>query len=103
MEQAAAMLKPAFDQLIWQVAQGEVLHNDDTGMRILRLAREPSDKRTGIFTSGIVSLWQSRRIALFFTARQPAGENLADLLKGAQNRSVRPSRCATLCRATRPH
>jgi transposase len=81
VEQAAALLKPAFDQLIWQAAQGEVLHNDDTGMRILRLAREPSDKRTGVFTSGIVSVWQNRRIALFFTGRQHAGENLADLLK----------------------
>ena len=81
VEQAAAMLTPAFDQLLWQAAQGEVLHNDDTGMRILRLAREPSDKRTGIFTSGIVSLWQNHKIALFFTGRQHAGENLADLLK----------------------
>jgi transposase len=81
VEQAAAVLKPAFDQLVWQAAQGEVLHNDDTGMRILQLAREPSDKRTGIFTSGIVSLWQDQQIALFFTGRQHAGENLADLLK----------------------
>jgi transposase len=81
VEQAAAVVKPAFDQLIWQAAQGEVLHNDDTGMRIPQLAREPSDKRTGIFTSGIVSLWQDRQIALFFTGRQHAGENLADVLK----------------------
>ena len=58
-----------------------MLHNDDTGMRILRLAREPSDKRTGVFTSGIVSVWRGRRIALFFTGRQHAGENLADVLK----------------------
>ncbi|MGC9946982.1 MAG: hypothetical protein ABSF64_11500 [Bryobacteraceae bacterium] len=38
--------------MIRQAAQGGVLHNDDTGMRILRLAREPGDKRTGTFTSG---------------------------------------------------
>ncbi|HZB94721.1 MAG TPA: transposase, partial [Herpetosiphonaceae bacterium] len=81
VEQAAAVLKPAFDQLIWEAAQGEVLHNDDTAMRILRLAREPSDQRTGIFTSGIVSLSRDRKIALFFTGRQHAGENLADVLK----------------------
>jgi transposase len=79
--QGAAVARPALDQLIWQAAQGEVLHNDDTGMRILQLAREPSDKRTGVFTSGIVSLWQDRKIALFFTGRQHAGENLADLLQ----------------------
>jgi hypothetical protein len=81
VEQAAAGLKPAFEQLIWQAAQGEVLHNDDTGMRILKLAREPSDERTSVFTSGIVSVWRNRKIALFFTGRQHAGENLADVLK----------------------
>ncbi len=43
----------ARDELIRQAAQGEVLHNDDTSMRVLRLAREPSDDRTGVFTSGI--------------------------------------------------
>ena len=81
VEQAAATLKPAFDQLVWHAAQGEVLHNDDTSMRILRLAREPSDQRTGVFTSGIVSVWRDHKIALFFTGRQHAGENLADVLK----------------------
>jgi hypothetical protein len=81
VKEAAEPLKPALNQLIWHAAQGEVLHNDDTAMRILRLAREPSDKRTGIFTSGIVSVWRERRIALFFTGRQHAGENLADVLK----------------------
>lgn len=81
VEQAAAVLKPAFAQLVWQAAQGEVLHNDDTSMRILRLAREPSDERTGIFTSGIIAVWRHHKIALFFTGRQHAGENLADVLK----------------------
>ena len=74
-------MQPALHHLIWQAAQGEIFHNDDTGIRILRMAREPSDKRTGTFTSGIVSLWQGHRIALFFTGRQHAGENLADVLK----------------------
>jgi transposase len=57
-----------------------VLHNDDTGMRVLKLEREPGDKRTGVFTSGIVSTAAGRRIALYFTGRQHAGENLADVL-----------------------
>jgi len=81
VESAAEGLQAALDHLIWQAAQGDIFHNDDTGMRILRLAREPSDQRTGTFTSGIVSIWQGRRIALFFTGRQHAGENLADVLK----------------------
>ncbi len=79
--EAAELIKPARDELIRQAAQGEVVHNDDTSMRVLRLAREPSDERTGVFTSGIVSTRQGRKIVLFFTGRQHAGENLAEVLK----------------------
>jgi hypothetical protein len=45
-------------------------------MGVLHLAREPSDERTGVFTCGVVSTAEGRRIALFFTGRQHAGENL---------------------------
>jgi transposase len=81
VEEAAELLKPARDELIRQAAQGEVVHNDDTSMLVLRLAREPSDDRTGVFTSGIVSTSAGRKIALYFTGRQHAGENLADVLQ----------------------
>jgi transposase len=81
VEEAAEVMKPARDELIRQAAQGEVLHNDDTGMRVLKMEREPGDKRTGVFTSGIVSTAAGRRIALYFTGRQHAGENIADVLK----------------------
>jgi transposase len=81
VEEAAEVIKPARDELIRQAAQGEVLHNDDTGMRVLKLEREPADKRTGVFTSGIVSTAAGRQIALYFTGRQHAGENIADVLK----------------------
>src|SRR4029079_19158508 len=81
VEEAAELLKPARDELIRQAAQGEVVHNDDTSMRVLRLARESSDERTGVFTSGIVSTGQGQKIALYFTGRQHAGENIADVLK----------------------
>jgi len=37
-------------------------------------------ERTGIFTSGVVSTKEGRKIALFFTGRQHAGENLKDVL-----------------------
>ena len=81
VEEEAEVIKPARDELIRQAAQGEVLHNDDTGMRVLKLEREPGDKRTGVFTSGIVSTAAGRKIALYFTGRQHAGENIADVLK----------------------
>ena len=81
VEEAAELLKPTRDELIRQAAQGQVVHNDDTSMRVLRLAREPSDERTGVFTSGIISTDAGRKIALYFTGRQHAGENLADVLQ----------------------
>jgi transposase len=81
MEPAAGSLKPILDELIRQAAQGGVVHNDDTGMRILKLVRNTDDGRTGTFTSGIVSIWREWRIALYFTGWKHAGENLADVLK----------------------
>src|SRR5262245_10605356 len=81
VEEAAELVQPARDELIRQAAQGQVVHNDDTSMRVLRLAREPVDDRTGVFTSGIVSTGDGRKIALYFTGRQHAGENIAEVLK----------------------
>jgi len=78
---AALQLKPLWQELLRQAAQGEVVHNDDTSMKILRFGREISDQRRGLFTSGIVSLCGPHRIALFFTGPKHAGENLAHLLK----------------------
>src|SRR5215469_523314 len=84
VEEAAELIKPARDELIRQAAQGEVLHNDDTTMKVLALRRaiaEEEGERTGIYTSGVVSTAEGRKIALFFTGRQHAGENLAEVLK----------------------
>jgi len=85
VERAAQPMQPAYAELIRQAAQGEVVHNDDTSMRILDLDEEEAsgedkDGRTGVFTTGIVSTAGGQEIALFFTGRQHAGENLADVL-----------------------
>jgi len=90
-EEIAAVIRPAFDELICQAAQGEVFYNDDTSRKILALARASpqraeedeesgSKERTGLFSSGIVSTREGRRIALFFTGRKQAGENFARVL-----------------------
>ena len=81
----AGLVKPALEELIRQAAQGELVHNDDTTMKILSPcgAREVSptqDARSAIFTSGILSRREGRTIALFFTGKQHAGENLAQVL-----------------------
>lgn len=92
VEPAALKLMPVLMMLIWQAAQGKVLHNDDTTARILELQpkkaegeaegdQEQKKERTGLYTSGIVSISGGHRIAMFFTGRQHAGENLADVLR----------------------
>jgi transposase len=85
VEEVAQLIQPAHDELIRQAAQGEVLHNDDTSMKVLSLRREKltadSGERMGVFTSGIVSTQPGRRIALFFTGRRHAGENLSEVLE----------------------
>jgi hypothetical protein len=86
---AAALLAPVFAELLRQAAQGEIFYNDDTVMKILALtveqrraaaADEDTDERTGVFTSAIVAVCGPYRIALFFTGRRHAGENLAAVL-----------------------
>ena len=57
------------------------MHNDDTSMRVLKLVRSADDGRTGVFTSGIVSILGGWKIALYFTGWKHAGENLAEVLK----------------------
>ena len=103
----AEKIEPAFGELIRQAAQGEVVFNDDTTVKILELlgeraeektlaeaedddsaeilAKKPTSERKGMFTSGIVSPGPAsgcpgRKIALFFSGRKHAGENLADVL-----------------------
>ncbi|MFA7055649.1 MAG: IS66 family transposase [Acholeplasmataceae bacterium] len=83
-ESQADLIYPAFDELNRQAAQGEVFHNDDTTMKILDLIQEnktrDKDERTGIFTSGIISLVEEgKRIAIFSTGRNHAGENIASI------------------------
>src|SRR5271168_5225829 len=81
MQAAAKPVKPVLNEFIRQAAQGGVMHNDDTSMRVLKLARNTDDGRTGVFTSGIVSICGEWMIALYFTGWKHAGENLADVLK----------------------
>jgi hypothetical protein len=81
MEVAAKLVKPVLDEMIRFAAQGGVMHNDDTSMRVLKLVRSADDGRTGVFTSGIVSILGGWKIALYFTGWKHAGENLADVLR----------------------
>jgi transposase len=95
VEAAAPQLRPAYRELIRQAAQGEVVFNDDTTVKILermgargaQLAVEEANgdkkttSRTGLFTSGVVATCGGQRVALFFSGNKHAGENLRDVLR----------------------
>jgi hypothetical protein len=115
VEGVANRIYPVFDELKHQAAQGEIVHNDDTVMKVLSLLKENKEKkkakgksnkkgkadRTGIFTSGVVSILEDRKVAVFFTGRKHAGENLADLLRKRNPESRPPIQmCDALSRNT---
>lgn len=83
---------PVHDELNRRAASGRVLHNDDTSVRILEFMGKrraelvargelPDPDRTGLFTTGIVSLTADGPIALFCSGRKHGGENFTSLLK----------------------
>jgi transposase len=120
VEAKAEQIEPAFGELIRQAADGEVVYNDDTTVKILEMmgqrakaaafaedssnedaekSLERKSERRGLFTSGIVSTREGRKIALFFSGRQHAGENLKDvLLHRAQTLSAPIQMCDALSR-----
>ena len=90
VEAAAHTYRPVHEAMQNGAADGTVVYNDDTTMKVLGLTHEQraaalgedaAEERTGVFTSGIVSIGQGHRIALFFTGARHAGENLAEILK----------------------
>jgi hypothetical protein len=84
-EAVARVAQPAWDQLAFVAAQAPNVFNDDTTMRVGHLRRqiraETPPARTGIFTTGIIASAQDHPIALFFTGRRHAGENLDAVLR----------------------
>ena len=95
----AQRIWPVYEELIRQAAQGKLVYMDDTTNKILEFmglraqkaalkrqesGESPTDEkasqRTGLFTTGIVSMCEDHPIAVFFTGHQHAGENLRDVL-----------------------
>jgi transposase len=86
---AAQQLVSVYEHLIFEGAQGDLMHNDDTPMRVVELMNEKTRQqalrddepdRRGIFTSNILSIGNGHSIALFFTGPRHAGENLRQVL-----------------------
>ena len=98
VEAKAERIEPAFNELIRQAADGDVIFNDDTTVKILEMmgkraeetvlaentaedsAKDETSDRCGMFTSGIVSTREGHKIALFLSGHKHAGENLKDVL-----------------------
>jgi len=85
MAQTGQALEPVHEALITLAAQGKLIYNDDTTMRVQSLAQAAhppaaDSERTGIFTTSLISEVQGHTIALFATGHRHAGENLDQLL-----------------------
>lgn len=65
-------------------ANGNLIQNDDTFLRIVDVIRHnrqnPDEKRTGMFTTGILSHNDAYKIALFYNSKRHSGENMERLL-----------------------
>lgn len=97
MQESAQDLEPIRQTFIEAAAAGELLHNDDTPMRVQSLKKEKAgSERTGIFTTSIVSKVGAHQVALFFTGGNHAGENLDLLL---QNRAAGLGKPIQMCDA----
>jgi transposase len=85
---------PVFKYLERLAAQGEVIYQDDTAVRVLTLIaenRQPkASERTGMHTTGLIAEVGGRRICLYYAGRQHAGENLAALLRKRDPQRAKP-------------
>jgi transposase len=88
IERVADCAYPVFEQLKTLAAQGEVIYQDDTHVRILSLiaenrrtqAPDTSEARSGMYTTGLVVQQGEHTICLYMAGRAHAGENLEALL-----------------------
>lgn len=85
IEHLAGDVWPVFNELIYQAAQGELLYEDDTPVRVLSMIQEniaaPADERRGMYTTGVVALVDEHEIWLYFSGRANAGENTGVLVQ----------------------
>lgn len=85
IEQVANCVHPVIGALETVAAAAEVIHNDDTPVRIIELMlanqKDPQRKRQGMFTTGIYARRGSIRLSLYYSGTRHAGENLAFILK----------------------
>lgn len=85
-----SQIVPVYRELVRQAAQGEIIHNDDTTMKVLALMKSVDGERKGVYTTAIVAIIGEVKIALFYTGRKHAGENLTEVLEERDSELNRP-------------
>ena len=85
-EQVADQVLPVYLALKKEAANGEVIHTDDTAVKILSCLKEDQEaaaERRATNTSGmVIKTKDGHLIALYASGRRHAGENLDQLLDG---------------------
>ena len=85
VERVAGCAWPVFNELVYQAAQAERLHEDDTPVRVLSLIQEntvaEAGERRGMYTTGLVARVGEQEIWLYFSGRANAGENAGTVIQ----------------------
>jgi len=104
IEQLGDCSYKVFAYLETLAAQGELIHQDDTSVRILSLMAENrthqtaaealgfarSQERTGMFTTALVVKVGEQTLCLYYSSRSHAGENLQALLEQREAERDKP-------------
>ena len=103
-----------FEQMEREAAQGELIFQDDTAVRILSLIKENRDllaaaqaqglsteERTGMHTTALAVQVGEHTAILYYSSRRHAGENLQGLWTNDRRVLQNRSRCPMRFRATR--
>ncbi|MEI7488007.1 MAG: IS66 family transposase [Chryseobacterium sp.] len=88
MENLGNHLYPIWQSLLKMAADGNKFFIDDTKAKVLALLKENKDQspeRKGIYTTGIISESDDRKIILYLTGRRHAGENIDRIIKERKN------------------
>jgi len=83
VDSAATQVCPVYEELLRTAAQAQIIHNDDTSIKILSLIKQQQlqdSPRKGMFTTAVVARSEDKTIVCFFTGSNHAGENLQELL-----------------------
>jgi transposase len=90
-EETANAALGVYLEVMREAAQGEVMHVDDTRVRILSCMEEDrQEKGRATQTSGIVVRAGRRRIVIYLSGRNHAGENMAEVLTRRNRELERP-------------